>query len=131
MKISRIRMTALAVASLPLFVPVAHATNGMDLEGYGPIALGMGGASFAYDNGMAAMMNNPATLGLMPQGNQIGFVLHYLGPNVSAHAGPATADSGGKAYYMAMNARCIPAQLPDQGCIFMLWVVGDWTGLVP
>ena len=51
-----------------LFVPTAlvWATNGMNLEGYGPIATGMGGASMAYDNGTAAMMNNPATLQLYP-----------------------------------------------------------------
>jgi hypothetical protein len=42
-----------------------YATNGMNLEGYG-LRYGMGGASMAYDNGTAAMMNNPATLGLMP-----------------------------------------------------------------
>ena len=28
-------------------VPAAFATNGMNMEGYGPIATGMGGASFA------------------------------------------------------------------------------------
>jgi len=97
---SPIRLAALTAAALSCLAPVAQATNGMNLEGYGPIALGMGGASFAYDNGMAAMMNNPATLGLMPQGNQIGAVLDYLGPRVSAQAGPATANSGGKTYYM-------------------------------
>ena len=44
---------------------VSFATNGMNMEGYGPIATGMGGASMAYDNGAAAMVNNPATIGLM------------------------------------------------------------------
>ena len=48
-------------------IPVsAFATNGMNLEGYGPIAHGMGGASMAYDNGTAAIMNNPATLACGP-----------------------------------------------------------------
>jgi long-chain fatty acid transport protein len=94
-------MTALSAALLSCLAPAAQATNGMNLEGYGPIALAMGGASFAYDNGLAARMNNPATLGLMPQGNQIGLALHYLGPDVSSSMPvmPA-ADSGGKAYYM-------------------------------
>jgi long-chain fatty acid transport protein len=36
---------------------LAMATNGMLMEGYGPIAAGMGGASMAYDNGTAAMAN--------------------------------------------------------------------------
>jgi long-chain fatty acid transport protein len=33
----------------------------MNMEGYGPIACGMGGACMAFDNGTAAVMNNPAT----------------------------------------------------------------------
>lgn len=53
---------ALATSSVP---QLAFATNGMDMEGYGAIALGMGGASMAYDNGTAAMMNNPATMVMM------------------------------------------------------------------
>lgn len=39
----------------------AGARNGMNMEGYGPIACGMGGACMAFDNGTAAVMNNPAT----------------------------------------------------------------------
>ena len=57
----------------------AFATNGMDLEGYGAVATAMGGASMAYENGAGAMMNNPATLGLMPQGSGIGIALGFLG----------------------------------------------------
>ena len=64
----------------------AYATNGMNMEGYGPIATGMGGASMAYDNGTAALMNNPATLGLMPQGNRLDVAVGFLGPNVKATA---------------------------------------------
>lgn len=80
------RLLALAVAaacSAPLSV---FATNGMNLEGYGPIATGMGGASMAYDNGTAAMMNNPATLGLMDAGNRLDLAVGVLGPNVDASA---------------------------------------------
>ncbi|HEY6010541.1 MAG TPA: aromatic hydrocarbon degradation protein, partial [Nitrospirota bacterium] len=81
---------ATALASTPVF-----ATNGMDLEGYGPIATGMGGASMAYDNGDAALMNNPATLGLMPQGTRLDVALGYLGPHVKAtcEAGPCAGQS--------------------------------------
>lgn len=45
---------ALAACALPQW---ALATNGMNMEGYGATALAMGGASMAYDNGAAAMMN--------------------------------------------------------------------------
>ena len=83
----------------------AYATNGMNMEGYGPIATGMGGASMAYDNGTAALMNNPATLGLMPEGDRLDVALGFLGPNVKAtcEVGPCagqTAASSGTAYYM-------------------------------
>lgn len=78
----------------------AFATNGMNLEGYGPIAAGMGGASMAYDNGNAAVMNNPATLGLMGQGSRLDLAVGMLGPDVTATAGGNVAPSGGDAYYM-------------------------------
>jgi hypothetical protein len=57
---------AAGFAAMGVFAPsLALATNGMIMEGYGPVATGMGGAAMAYDNGTAAMANNPATLGLM------------------------------------------------------------------
>ncbi len=89
--------------------PLAYATNGMLMEGYGPIAAGMGGASMAYDNGNAAMANNPATLGLMEDGaSRLDLAVGGLHPTVSATCpagcnpagGSATANSGGKSYFM-------------------------------
>lgn len=78
------RLLALAVSAAIAAPMSAYATNGMNLEGYGPIATGMGGASMAYDNGTAAVMNNPATLGLMDEGNRIDVAWGFLGPNVDA-----------------------------------------------
>ena len=83
-----------------LFPVVSSATNGMSMEGYGPIALGMGGTSMAYDNGVAAVMNNPATLSLMPDRKRLDVALGKLGPDVGASAGGVTASSDGDAYYM-------------------------------
>ena len=92
------RATAAALlCGLPLW---AHATNGMLLEGYGPIATGMGGASMAVDNGMAAATNNPATLALGGPGLRLDVAIGNLGPNVASHAGPMNADSGGTSYVM-------------------------------
>ncbi len=77
------------------------ATNGMNLEGYGPIATSMGGASMAYDNGTAAMMNNPATLGLMPEGDRLDVALGFLGPHIKASMpGMPDAKSSANAFYM-------------------------------
>lgn len=93
--------TALLVAGLTTS-GAALATNGMNLEGYGPIATGMGGASMAYDNGVAAVMNNPATLSLGGQGSRLDLAVGMLGPDVTSGV-PAfsmTAPSGGDAYYM-------------------------------
>ena len=82
----------------------AFATNGMNMEGYGPIASGMGGASMAYDNGTAAMMNNPATLGLMPQGDLLDVALGYLGPQVKS-----TFDASGQSSTSSADAFYMPA----------------------
>lgn len=84
---------------------VALATNGMNMEGYGPIAAGMGGASTAVENGTAALMSNPATLGMMEEGSRLDLAFGRLGPNVTATVdmgpgGEATAQSDGDAYYM-------------------------------
>ncbi|MGQ7908983.1 aromatic hydrocarbon degradation protein, partial [Burkholderia sp. BC1] len=46
----------------------ANATDVFNLEGYGPVSRAMGGTGVAYDIGAAAMMENPATLGLMEHG---------------------------------------------------------------
>jgi long-chain fatty acid transport protein len=97
-------MTLKKIAALLSIAGVAvpaFATNGMNLEGYGAVATAMGGASMAYDNGAGAMMNNPATLGLMGQGSAVGVALGFLGPDVSvSHPMAGSAGSGGDAYYM-------------------------------
>lgn len=78
------RLLAMAI-SAALSAPVTvFATNGMNLDGYGAVAAGMGGASMAYDNGTAAMMNNPATLGMMEEGNRLDLALGVLAPDVTA-----------------------------------------------
>lgn len=66
------------------------ATNGMNMEGYGPVATALGGASLAYDNGTAGLINNPATLGLMPGQARLDLALGVLGPDISVRS-PATA----------------------------------------
>ncbi|MDP2056315.1 MAG: hypothetical protein Q8K35_00975, partial [Thiobacillus sp.] len=88
---------AATLAAVGLAVPsLAMATNGMIMEGYGPIAAGMGGASMAYDNGSAALANNPATLGLMADGSRLDVMLGFVGPDVTTPMGTSRAD----AFYM-------------------------------
>ena len=84
MSSSKKNLTLAVAVAAAVAAPSVFATNGMNMQGYGPIAYGMGGASMAYDNGVAAVMNNPATLGLMPQGSRIDVAYGYLGPNVDA-----------------------------------------------
>lgn len=74
----------------------AWATNGMLMEGYGPVGLSMGGAAQAYDNGTAAMMNNPATLQLGENGTRADLALGVLGPKVTSMG----EKSGGTSYVM-------------------------------
>ena len=90
---------AACIAAMGAFVPgLALATNGMIMEGYGPIATAMGGAAMAYDNGTAALANNPATLGLMADGRRIDVMAGYVGPDVST--APGIGASSADAFYM-------------------------------
>ncbi len=86
---------ALAFAAGPAF-----ATNGMNMEGYGAVATGLGGAAQAYDNGTAAMMNNPATLGLMEPGRRADLAFGFLGPTVESRYGGMSARSKADAFAM-------------------------------
>lgn len=80
----------------------AQATNGMLMEGYGPISTGMGGTSQAVDHGTAAMAQNPATLGLMADGSgRLDLAIGILGPDISSSVpGMPSAKSGGTSYLM-------------------------------
>ncbi len=95
----QLKKFAACLAAAGMTLPgMASATNGMLMEGYGPIAQGMGGASMAYDNGTAAMANNPATLGLMADGSRLDVMVGFVGPDVktSMNIGKSSAD----AFYM-------------------------------
>lgn len=100
MKLKKIAVSLFAAGMM--VAPLAHATNGMLMEGYGPISTAMGGASLAFDNGTAAMTNNPATLSLMADGeSRLDLAVGGLHPDiVSKMAGMPDANSGGTAYYM-------------------------------
>ncbi len=94
------RLLAMAVSAALAAPMAAYATNGMNLEGYGPIATGMGGASMAYDNGTAGMMNNPATLGLMDDGARLDLAVGILGPKISSEMMGAGWDSSSTSFTM-------------------------------
>lgn len=134
MKMNKV-LVALCVAGIcaPQF---ANATNGMMMEGYGPIAAGMGGASMAYDNGNAAMANNPATLGLMVDGGRLDIALGGLHPNVvSKMTGMPDAKSTGTAYYMPavgwsskQNGLAYGVGMFAQGGMGTEYKATDWIG---
>jgi long-chain fatty acid transport protein len=93
-------ITPIAAACLMLAGP-AWATNGMNMEGYGPISTGLGGASQAIEHGTAAMAQNPATLALMGPGMRIDAAIGVLGPKVASTLAPfPTSSSGGTSYVM-------------------------------
>ena len=100
----QIKQSVLAASvAIAIAAPISgFATNGMLLEGYGPIATGMGGASMAYDNGVAAVMNNPATLGLMEDGeSRLDVAVGILAPDItSSHPVAGDADSSATSFLM-------------------------------
>ncbi|MFI5336824.1 MAG: OmpP1/FadL family transporter [Opitutales bacterium] len=83
-----LRLLAALVLGAGLSCPLV-ATNGMNMEGYGPVATALGGASMAYDNGTAGLINNPATLGLMTDSARLDVALGILGPHIEVTS-PAT-----------------------------------------
>ena len=62
------RMFAVLCCVFCLNTAPVTATDGMNLEGWGAVATAMGGAAAAYNVGLSALMNNPATLITMPSG---------------------------------------------------------------
>ncbi|HEY8905375.1 MAG TPA: DUF5723 family protein [Rhodoferax sp.] len=96
------KLRAVAVAAaLALPVSFAMATNGMLMEGYGPISTGMGGASQAIDHGNAGMAQNPATLGMMEDGtSRLDVAIGILGPDVKSRFMGMEAKSSGTSYVM-------------------------------
>lgn len=91
------RLPAAALAAGLSLPGAVWATNGMIFEGYGPIASAMGGAAMAYDNGTAAMANNPATLALGPDGARFDVALGFIGPDVKSSV---QGQSKAEAFYM-------------------------------
>ena len=89
-----------ALLALSVSTPVS-ATNGMNMEGYGPIATAMGGTSMAFDNGTAAVINNPATLGLMVSADRLDVAMGLLGPDITATSPTGVkAESSATAFFM-------------------------------
>jgi len=84
--------------------PAAFATNGMNLEGYGTKSHALGGTSMAYDTGNSAVMNNPATLGMMEDGSrEFGAGIKGLHPDVNLDYYGLLEESGGDAYLYAVT----------------------------
>lgn len=90
------------LAAITAIATPAYATNGMNMEAWGAMAGGMGGASFAYDSGNSAVMNNPATLGLRKHEKaEVGLGLTLMMPDVaSSHPLAGKENSGGDLYVM-------------------------------
>ena len=80
----KIPLLSLYLAIGMLGVQQCFGTNGMNLESYGPIAMGMGGTAISSDATTAAVMNNPATLSLQESDHQLNVALGILGPDVAA-----------------------------------------------
>lgn len=92
---------AVALTALALAAQSALATNGMNMEGYGPVSASLGGSSQALDHGTAAMAQNPATLSLGAAGTRLDLAVGLLGPKVaSSMQGMGTASSSGTSYVM-------------------------------
>ena len=93
---------SLAILMASVISPAVLATNGMNMEGFGPVSTAMGGTAVAYDNGLAGLMTNPATVGMnIEEGSIFQFAIGNLRPDVSAtDSNGNTSKSGGTSYVM-------------------------------
>jgi long-chain fatty acid transport protein len=98
-KLNVVRKLAI-LAAIAGPVTSAMATNGMLMEGYGPISTAMGGASQAINHGTAGMAQNPATLGMIADGATLDLAVGILGPKVTSSMMGMDAKSGGTSYLM-------------------------------
>lgn len=90
-----------AIAAIIALPGLAYATNGMQMEAYGPISGGLGGAGIAFDHGSAAMGLNPATIGLMAEGtSRFDIVVSHLGIDITAKNNAGSDDSKSEAFDM-------------------------------
>ena len=92
------KLAAAAAITGPL--GTAMATNGMLMEGYGPISAAVGGAAQSFDHGTAGMAENPATLALGSGAPRLDLALGSLGPKVTSSMAGMNAPSGGTSYLM-------------------------------
>ncbi|MEZ5449953.1 MAG: hypothetical protein R3E89_13605 [Thiolinea sp.] len=98
-----------AISAALICSTTAHATNGMLLEGYGPIATGMGGC-YRHRQWCGGDDQHPAALALMADGsNRFDISIGVLGPNITSSTmspGQPSADSDGTAYPDACLRLC-------------------------
>ncbi len=87
------------LALLILYPLTGFAINGMNLEAIGPESLALGGAAMAYDTGSAAVMNNPATIGLKAEGHQVELLLGLVSPRITVSDGSQEAHSKADSFY--------------------------------
>jgi len=96
-----VNVTVLLFLLLVIEARAAHATNGMNLEGYGAKSHALGGTGMAYDTGNSAVMNNPATLSWIKEGgSRLGLGVRGLHPHVGAWYNDVESCSEGDSYYM-------------------------------
>lgn len=69
--------------ALGLTLPgAASAAVVFNFEGYGPVSRAMGGTGAAFDNGVAALMYNPATLGLADDRGELHLGLDWVSADI-------------------------------------------------
>ncbi|MCG5524089.1 outer membrane protein transport protein [Ectothiorhodospira haloalkaliphila] len=93
---------ALCITGIMGASATAQATNAMNMDAYGAIAGGMGGAGVAHETGNSAVMNNPATLGMRRgEVNTVGLGYALLAPRVTAEHPDAGKDkSRARSFHM-------------------------------
>jgi len=75
-------INSLFLSLLVFFSNSLFASNAFNFEGYGAVSRSLGGSGSAHNVGVMAMMTNPATLGLMPEGTELHLGFDILFPDI-------------------------------------------------
>lgn len=118
---------ALIVTTLA-FAGAAHATNVFRLEGYGAASRGMGGTSAAYDTGSAALVSNPATLGLTETDQRIDVGLDLVTTSDLKITNTNTGESVSSKHDTVTSAYYAPQGGYVRKSGNLTWAVGAYAG---
>ncbi|ATE59617.1 OmpP1/FadL family transporter [Thauera sinica] len=121
------RLVLIVLGALGLAGP-ASATNVFRLEGYGAVSRAMGGTSAAHDTGSAALLANPATLGLGSGGSRLDLGIDLVTTSHLEIENAATGETARSGHRDVASAYYAPQAGYVRRSGALTWGVGAYAG---